>query len=90
MIRRNFILGAAALAATTPTLVACSSSANHEEIARNLRRSGDVNARDQAQLLRELVRYAFLNQPVEVVSIRPQFAAALGLGKRRPVQSVLV
>lgn len=30
------------------------------------------------------VRNAFLNQPVEVGAIRPQFAAALGLGGHRP------
>ena len=30
------------------------------------------------------VRNALLNQPVEVASIRPQFAAALGLGQHRP------
>jgi hypothetical protein len=30
------------------------------------------------------VRNAFLNQPVEVGSIRPQFASALGLGNQRP------
>ena len=30
------------------------------------------------------VRNAFLNQPVEVGSIRPQFAAMLGLGNQRP------
>jgi len=30
------------------------------------------------------IRNAFLNQAVEVASIRPQFAAALGLGERRP------
>jgi len=30
------------------------------------------------------IRNAFLNQPVEVGSIRPQFAAALGLGSERP------
>ena len=30
------------------------------------------------------IRNAFLNQPVEVASIRPQLAAALGLGSRRP------
>jgi hypothetical protein len=30
------------------------------------------------------VRNAFLNQPVEVGSIRPQFAAMLGLGSERP------
>jgi hypothetical protein len=30
------------------------------------------------------IRNALLNQPVEVASIRPQFAAALGLGNKRP------
>jgi hypothetical protein len=30
------------------------------------------------------LRNAFLNQPVEVGAIRPQFASALGLGDRRP------
>jgi hypothetical protein len=30
------------------------------------------------------IRNAFLNQPVEVASVRPQFAAALGLGNLRP------
>src|SRR6202521_2666437 len=30
------------------------------------------------------IRNAFLNQPVEVGSVRPQFAAALGLGNLRP------
>jgi hypothetical protein len=30
------------------------------------------------------IRNAFLNQPVEVGSIRPQFASALGLGEQRP------
>jgi len=30
------------------------------------------------------VRTAMLNQPVEVASVRPQFAAAIGIGERRP------
>jgi hypothetical protein len=30
------------------------------------------------------IRNAFLNQPVEVASVRPQFATALGLGNHRP------
>jgi hypothetical protein len=30
------------------------------------------------------VRCAFVNQPVEVAALRPQFAALLGLGERRP------
>ncbi|WP_186294367.1 Acg family FMN-binding oxidoreductase [Bradyrhizobium guangdongense] len=30
------------------------------------------------------LKYAFINQPVEVATLRPQFAASLGLGERRP------
>ena len=30
------------------------------------------------------LKYAFINQPVEVASLRPQFASWLGLGDRRP------
>ncbi len=30
------------------------------------------------------IRNAFLNQPVEVGAIRPQFASAFGLGGQRP------
>lgn len=30
------------------------------------------------------LKYAFINQPVEVAALRPQFAAWLGLGERRP------
>lgn len=30
------------------------------------------------------LKYAFINQPVEVPALRPQFAAFLGLGERRP------
>ena len=30
------------------------------------------------------IRNAFLNQPVEVASVRPRLAQALGLGGRRP------
>lgn len=30
------------------------------------------------------LKYAFINQPVEVAALRPQFAAAIGLGARRP------
>jgi hypothetical protein len=30
------------------------------------------------------IRNAFLNQPIEVSAVRPQFAAALGLGAQRP------
>jgi hypothetical protein len=41
-------------------LVSCSSSASHEEAARNLRRSGALNTGDSALLLRELVRYSTL------------------------------
>jgi hypothetical protein len=30
------------------------------------------------------LKYAFINQPVEVAALRPQFATAVGLGARRP------
>ena len=30
------------------------------------------------------IRNAFLNQPVEVISVRPRFAAAVGLTGQRP------
>ncbi|MDB6092206.1 MAG: Tat pathway signal protein [Gammaproteobacteria bacterium] len=30
------------------------------------------------------IRNAFLNQPVEVMPIRPRFASALGFGNQRP------
>ena len=30
------------------------------------------------------LKYSFVNQPVEVAALRPQFATALGLGDRRP------
>jgi hypothetical protein len=30
------------------------------------------------------LKYSFINQPVEVAALRPQFAASLGLGARRP------
>lgn len=58
MIRRRFVLGLAALAATAPSLVACSSGASREEAARTLRRPGLIN--DRSSLLHELVRYATL------------------------------
>src|SRR6202521_4588227 len=41
-------------------LVSCSSSASHEEAARNLRRSGALNTGDRPLLLRKLVRYSTL------------------------------
>lgn len=59
-MRRKLLLGAAALSATTPALVACSPSAGHEDIARDLRRPANVNTGDRASLLRELVRYSTL------------------------------
>lgn len=60
MMRRRFLLGTAALGAVGPSLVACSSSASHEEAARDLRRPGPASPGDRALLLRELVRYATL------------------------------
>jgi hypothetical protein len=58
--RRQFVFGAAALAAATPTLVACSSDASTEEVARDLRRPGQTNTGDRSLPMRELVRYATL------------------------------
>ncbi|MDO8250525.1 MAG: Tat pathway signal protein [Rhodoferax sp.] len=60
LIRRQLVLGAAALGVTAPTLTACSSSEGHEDAARSLRRAVDINISDRAVLLRELVRYATL------------------------------
>jgi hypothetical protein len=60
LTRRQFVLRAAALALTTPTLTACSYGASAEDAARRLRRPGTANASDHALLLRELVRYATL------------------------------
>lgn len=60
LIRRHFVLGATALAATSSTLIACSSGAGHEELARSLRRPGVVDTSDRSVLLHELVRYATL------------------------------
>lgn len=60
MIRRQFILGATALAASSSSLVACSSGTGHEEAARNLRRPGLINTGDRSMLLHELVRHATL------------------------------
>jgi hypothetical protein len=53
-------LGAGALAVATPTLVACSSGASTDEVARDLRRPEAPNTGDRAMLMRELVRHATL------------------------------
>lgn len=60
LLRRKFILGAAALGTTTPALWACSPSTSHEDAARNLRSTVAVNTDERAPLLRELVRNATL------------------------------
>jgi len=62
VIRRRFILGTTALAvaATSSTLVACSSTTNHTEAVRNLRLPRVVNNSDRVMLRHELVRYATL------------------------------
>ncbi len=59
MLRRDLVLGGAALWATAPALLSCSSSAG-EEAARNLRHPGAVNTSDRALLSRELVRCSTL------------------------------
>jgi hypothetical protein len=60
LIRRQLVLGAAALGVSAPTLTACSSSQGHAEATRNLRRAVNIDTRDRPLLLRELVRYATL------------------------------
>lgn len=60
MKRRQFVLGTGALAVATPTLVACSSGANSDEVARDLRHPDVPNTGDRAILMRELVRHATL------------------------------
>jgi hypothetical protein len=60
LTRRKLVLGASALGATTPALVACTSSAGHEDVARNLRRPVTANLSNRALLLRELVHYSTL------------------------------
>jgi hypothetical protein len=57
--RRKFVAGAGVLAVAAPLLVGCAAGPRVEDAARRLRRSGEVNARDDA-LLRELVRFATL------------------------------
>ncbi|WP_231502326.1 Tat pathway signal protein [Herbaspirillum sp. RV1423] len=59
LMRRKVVLGAVACSALSPALVACSSGANEQDVARALRRplAGDG---DRALLMRELVRYATL------------------------------
>jgi len=59
-MRRQFVVGTAALAASVPALVACSSGESAEEATRHLRRPGTLTIGDRALLLRELVRYATL------------------------------
>ncbi|WP_198674917.1 Acg family FMN-binding oxidoreductase [Rhodoferax ferrireducens] len=60
LIRRQLVLGAAALGVSAPTLTACSSSQGHEEATRNLRRAANIDTSDRPVLLHELVRYATL------------------------------
>ncbi|NBB69408.1 MAG: Tat pathway signal protein [Alphaproteobacteria bacterium] len=45
---------------------------------------GRAYQRFALEATRRDLRHAFVNQPVEVAQIRPAFAAALGLGDRRP------
>jgi hypothetical protein len=60
LTRRELVLGAAAMAAVTPAMVACAPDAGHESIARELRRPIARNTSDPARLLSELVRYSAL------------------------------
>ncbi|UCV23849.1 Acg family FMN-binding oxidoreductase [Ferribacterium limneticum] len=58
--RRQFVVGAGALAVAAPFLVGCSSGSPVEDAARRLRRPGAVGTGDRALLLGELVRHATL------------------------------
>jgi hypothetical protein len=60
LTRRKLLLGAAAVVAATPAMVACAPGPSHEDIARDLRHPIDTNTSDRARLLRELVRYSTL------------------------------
>ncbi len=60
MLRRNFMLGAAALGLASPALVSCTTSRSHEEAAANLRRPVAAGTSDRTSRLRELVRCATL------------------------------
>jgi hypothetical protein len=59
LIRRRFVLGAAACGTLAPSLVACSST-GEQEAAHALRRPISAQPGDRAGLMRELVRYATL------------------------------
>lgn len=58
--RRQFVVGAGALAVAAPLLVGCSSGSPVEDAARRLRRPEAVGTGDRALLLGELVRHATL------------------------------
>ncbi|PKO94191.1 MAG: Tat pathway signal protein [Betaproteobacteria bacterium HGW-Betaproteobacteria-10] len=60
MGRRQFVVGAGALAVAAPLLVGCSSGSPVEDAARRLRRPDAVNTGERALLLGELVRHATL------------------------------
>ncbi|MGB4064594.1 MAG: Tat pathway signal protein [Azonexus sp.] len=58
--RRQFVVGAGALAVAAPLLVGCSSGPRVEDAARRLRRPEAVSTSDRTLLLGELVRHATL------------------------------
>jgi len=60
LMRRQVVLGAVACGALSPALVACSSSASEQGVARAQRSPLAGVGGDRAQLMRELVRYATL------------------------------
>lgn len=59
-MRRQLVLGVVACSALSPALLACSSTAGEQELARALRRPLETGGADRAHLMRELVRYATL------------------------------
>ena len=60
LIRRRVVLGAVACGALSPALVACSSGASEQDVARAQRCPLATEGSDRAQLIGELVRYATL------------------------------
>jgi hypothetical protein len=60
LTRRRIVLGAVACGALSPTLLACSSTASEQDVARSLRRPLADSGVDRPLLMQELVRHATL------------------------------
>ena len=96
--RRQFVSCAPAILGGSAALSACSKDADGEGFEAIQRTRCHVRAATASKALRSArsyerfalqatalgIRNAFMNQPVEVPSVRPRFAAAMGLAGRRP------